>query len=357
MLAFTPSLDHGEARRTLETLVAPHRTPLLFNNRIERLGRMHSVFLAWSAPPWHAPGLCLSPEINYRSEQWLPLDDVGPHFIHFYRESLTYSPLLSSTPFADSPSWAAIVSGFPPFLKDYCNPARLLSQLASDAELREKFLFWSFMPGRFYGAGPERYPLQTEMVREWVRGKSGLLRCLDAASGDGSGTYGVARLLLEQGWDPARFRIEGWTLEPLEAWAAAHAAFPHDPAHERAIRDWVQPVFEVEAQRSVTFRISDLCMNAPLQERTGGGMEFDLILCNGLLGGPIVSRPDQMRRIVFYLVGLLAPGGLLLAADHFHGGWKQKCPQQELRALFETSGLTVIESREGVAGLAPPQAH
>jgi hypothetical protein len=52
------------------------------------------------------------------------------------------------------------------------------------------------------------------------------------------------------------------------------------------------------------------------------------------------------------LVGLMAPGGLLLADDRFHGGWKQKCPQQELRALFELKGLHTIEVGEGIGGSA-----
>ena len=355
MFAFTPSLDHGDARRTLATLIKPHLSPLLFKNRIQRLERLNSAYLACSAPPWPAPGLCVTPEIHYQSELWLPLDGLRPHFYHLYRRALAYPPILSSTPFTDHPSWAGLVAGFPSFLSQSANPAELLGLLQSDDELRTKFLFWSFMPERFYGDGGDRYPRQTVMIAEWLRRRphsNRRLRCLDAASGDGAGTYGVARLLLELGWTPDRFEIEGWTLEPLEAWAAAHSVFPHDPLREVGFRRWCLPVFEQKAQHSVLFRARNLDHDIPSQDNSATCHKFELIICNGLLGGPIINRPDEMRRIVSQLGRMLTPGGLLLAADHFHGGWKQKCPQQELRALFEMNGLTAVAAEEGIAAIS-----
>jgi len=211
-----------------------------------------------------------------------------------------------------------------------------------------KFLFWSFMPERFYGSGSDRYPGQSATIAEWIqqrnfRGRR--LRCLDAASGDGANTYGVARLLVGQGWLPDRFEIEGWTLEPLEAWAAAQGRFPHDPAREALFREETLDCFEQGADTAIRFCCADI-LNAP------GAEPFDLILCNGLLGGPIIHDRRRMDTAVSNLAGLLAPGGMLLAADHFHGGWKQKCPQHELRAVLELNGLVTIEATEGVAALA-----
>jgi SAM-dependent methyltransferase len=310
---------------------------------------MFSVCEASCPPPWASQHLNITPEINYHSELWLPLDQLRPHFYHIYRQSLTYPPVLSTTPFAHGSSWAAIVAAFPAFLRHCGNPADLLEQLVGDDELRMNFLFWSFMPERFYGSGSDRYPGQAAMIVEWIqqrdhRGKR--LRCLDAASGDGANTYGVARLLVEQGWLPDRFEIEGWTLEPLEAWAAAHGRFPHDPAREVVFREETRDCFEQGFETTIRFcytNILDTC-----QEE-----QFDLILCNGLLGGPIIHDLCEMDIVVRNLTGLLAPGGLLLAADHFHGGWKQKCPQQGLRAVFEMNGLMCIEAAEGIAALAP----
>jgi hypothetical protein len=69
-----------------------------------------------------------------------------------------------------------------------------------------------------------------------------------------------------------------------------------------------------------------------------------------LLGGPIINRREDIERVVAQLAGLLAPGGVLLAADRFHGGWKQKCPQSELQALFEHQGLEGVSLGDGIGG-------
>ena len=80
-----------------------------------------------------------------------------------------------------------------------------------------------------------------------------------------------------------------------------------------------------------------------------GSEKFDLIICNGLLGGPIIHDIVQMRTIVQNLSGLLRPGGLLLAGDHFHGGWKKRVPTLLLGELFRECGLRVREAGEGLA--------
>jgi len=351
MTCFTPSRDPGDAGRTLATLIRPHLDPLPFANRIRRLQRMFFACKAICPPPWASRNLQTTPEINYQSEHCLPLDQLRPHFYCLYRQSLTYPPVLSSTPFAQGTSWAAIVAVFPAFLEQCGNPAVLLEQLVDDDDLRMKFLFWSFMPGRFYGSGSDRYPGQAATIADWIqqrRCRDKRLRCLDAASGDGANTYGVARLLVEQGWLPDRFAIEGWTLEPLEAWTAAQGLFPHDPARGMAFREETRACFEQGFDTAVRFCCRDI-LNAPK------AAPFDLILCNGLLGGPIIHDRRTMDAVVRNLAKLLAPGGMLLAADRFHGGWKQNCPQQGLRALCELNGLMTIAAAEGVAALKPDQ--
>jgi SAM-dependent methyltransferase len=349
MVCFTPSRDSGDAEHTITTLIRPQLNPLLFAGRIQRLQRMFSACSASCPPPFAGYGVHITPEITYQCEHWLPLDELRPHFYRLYRHVLNYQPVLSSTPFTYALSWAGIVSRFPPFLRHFVNPAALLELLVADAELRMKFLFWSFMPERFYGDGSDRYPEQSVMIAEWIRQRhcrSRRLRCLDAASGDGANTYGMARLLAEQGWLPDRVEIEGWTLEPLEAWAAAQGRFPHDPAREKVFREETADCFEQGFDTAVRFCCADI-LNAP---KTA---PFDLIICNGLLGGPIIHARCAMGAVVQNLTGLLAPGGMLLAADHFHGGWKQKCPQQELRAVFKMNGLNSLEVSEGIGGLKP----
>lgn len=353
MPGFTPSLDPADARRTLAELIQPHLDRDSFARCIDDLQRMFSNCCAYCPYPFLGYGLRATTEISYQCEQWLPLDELRPHFHRFYRRALTYPPVLSSTPFAGALSWAGIVARFPPFLRHFYNPAKLFEQLLADADLRTKFLFWSFMPERFYGDGSDRYPGQAAAVAEWLRprkGRGGRVRCLDAACGDGATAYGIARLLLEQGWYPDRFEIEGWTLDPLEAWAAAHGAFPHNPRREATFRSWSAPVFQAAAHRSMLFRDADLtCMEDG--KYPYGYDRFDLIVCNGLLGGPIINRLDEIRRIVSRLCRMLAPGGLLLAADHFHGGWKKNIPGEALGDAFKSCGLSVAKAGEGISGL------
>ena len=348
MFCFTPSLVSGDARRTLAQLVTSRFGPDSYSQQIQSLQRMFS-----GCPlPCAAFGQHTTAELHYQSEHWLPLEQLRPHFFRFYRQALTCSPVLPSTPFADAKSWAGIVSRFPPFLRNYANPSVLLQRLMLDEELRLKFLFWSFMPERYYGGGSDRYPGQTAVIGAWVRHRAGRLRCLDAACGDGAASYGLARLLLERGWHHDRFWIEGWTLDPLEAWAAAHGAFPHNPQREAAFRGRIAPVFTVLAQRALRFRAVDLITVAD-DIISGENDRFDLIVCNGLLGGPIIKRQKNIRRIVSYLCDLLAPGGLLLVADHFHGGWKKNIPGEILGDAFKACGLMVAAAGEGLAGLKP----
>jgi SAM-dependent methyltransferase len=346
MKGFIPSRDSGDADRTLATLVRPRLNPPLFASRIQHLQCMFSAYKSFCPPPWPAPGLHVTPEIAYQSELWLPLDQIRPHFYSLYRQALTYQPMLSSSSFAQETSWAAIAATFPRFLKKCRNPAHLLEQLVNNADLRMIFLAWSFMPGRFYGSGSDRYPGQSATIAEWIRRRQFRgrpLRCLDAASGDGANTYAMARLLVGQDYSPDRLEIEGWTLEPLEAWAAAHGCFPHDPDREAFFRKETRDCFDQGFGTAIRFCCADI-LSEP--EAT----PFDLILCNGLLGGPIINRPETIRRIVSYFGRTLAPGGMLLAADHFHGGWKKNIPGKVLGDAFKASGLSVAEAGEGISG-------
>jgi len=128
-------------------------------------------------------------------------------------------------------------------------------------------------------------------------------------------------------------------------WAAAHCAFPHDPLRQETFKRWTLPVFARSAERSLSFRQADL-LTIPSERR-----RFHLILCNGLLGGPIINKREKIGRIVENLAALLMPGGFVLAADSFHGGWKRKCPHHEVRALFASAGLAPFEAGEGIGGL------
>ncbi|HEY3308999.1 MAG TPA: hypothetical protein VGJ93_11140 [Desulfuromonadaceae bacterium] len=354
MFCFTPSLDPGDAAKQLEKIIiSPGFNPANFQLAVQSLQRMFTSFAACCPPPWPAPGLLVTPEINLQSEMWLPLAEIQPHFQRLCRSALTYPPIFASCPLTRAASWAAFVASFPAFLRGITNPARLLEKLSQDADLREKFLFWSFMPHRFYGSSTMRYPAQMEFIRQWlsVNKKRPSIRILDAASGDGGTTYDLTRLLLEAGLAPETLEIEGWTLEPLEVWSAAFGRFPHEHGREAAFRLSAASVFSSKANKRIRFCSADL-REKSLIFNNG---HFDLILCNGLLGGPIMNRKDELLKVVENLADLLPAGGILLAADHFHDGWKKKIPEEALGDLFKQTGLMVIQAGEGLCGLKPDQ--
>lgn len=357
-----PSLQEtGETCPGLDALLAAKLAAKTFRSSINNLNRRFDIYASTSPEPLIAAGLIVTTEIRIQSELYLPIADITSVFYRLYAAALTYPPVFSSTPFHHSMSWADTFVELPPSLQFSANPALLLEKLLTEREMLREFLFWSFLPRRFYGP-LGRYPGQRNFVGEWLKtfGKRPL-HCLDAACGTGEETYALALLLLEHGFAPEEICIKGWTLEPLEVWVAAHLRFPHDMRREALLRDAASALFQRGYGRSISFCCRDIltipsamgslpeyCGSADIEKN-----RFDLILCNGLLGGPIIHDKNAVELAVGNLTKLLAPGGILLAADHFHGGWKQKCPQGELRAFLENNGLLYVETGEGVGGLKP----
>ena len=347
MFSLTPSLDREAALQRLDLLVTPRIPPI--QNALKRLNDRFLVYAATSPAPLPVPGLAVTPEIRRQCELYLPLSEVARCFKRLYCSTLSYAPILSSTPFHNALSWADAYLALPPRFQSSANPARLLEALLADRDLLVEFMFASFLPRRFYG-GFNRYPLQRKYLEGWLAGRDKKqLRCLDAACGTGEETYGLAALLLASGYGTDAFRIEGWTLDPLEVWAAAHARFPHDPHRESACQSEVAAIFEQGAGHCQVFSCADLISSCPAAEG-----EFDLILCNGLLGGPIINQRIELELAVRNLAAILRRGGLLLAADSFHGGWKKNIPRETLGDVFKACGLFVREAGEGIGGLKLP---
>lgn len=323
--------------------------PQAFAGALRRLHVRFTSCVSTSPAPLPAPGLIITGEIRLQSELYLPIAEISAVFTRLYRSSLNYPPLLASTPFADSSSWADLCVALPAQFQLGANPGRLLEALLSDSALLTEFLFASFLPRRFYG-GFRRYPLQGEFVRTWLASVPKMqkkLRCLDAACGSGEQTYVLAGMLREAGYTARNVAVEGWTIEPLEVWAAASRRYPHDRRREELFREATDELLESGYGRSISFRCADLLHSPGWTELEG----FDLILCNGLLGGPIIHEAGRLRRAVENLAALLAPGGVLLAADNFHGGWKKQIPGEVIAELFRTCGLRVMEAGEGIGGV------
>ncbi len=353
--SFPCATDEADSLRKLCTTVDKN----YFQSAIRRFDILFDIYTRTSHAPLPAPMLIVTPEIRTQCEIYVPINEIAVIFKRLYTVALTYPPIFSSTPFHNTMSWADTFAVLPPQFQFSANPARLLESLLADDRLLTDFLFASFLPQRFYGATGGRYPGQHDIIRKWLTTRKGSsLRCLDAASGTGEGTYGIALLLSEMLFPPEEVLIEGWTVEPLEVWAATHRRFPHDPRREAMLRTTTSELLQRGYGSRISFHCADLteislCHALSTQETSNRDDLYDLIVCNGLLGGPIIHQNTQLDRTVSNLVQLLATGGILLAADNFHGGWKQKCPQDELRALYEKYGLITFEAGEGIGGLKP----
>ncbi|HIJ87579.1 MAG TPA: chemotaxis protein CheR [Desulfuromonadales bacterium] len=331
--------------------------PSSLHNSVRRLYALFTIYAKTCPVPLPAPGLIITPEIRNQCQCYVPIDEVSPVFYRLYRSALTYPPILSSTPFHNAMSWADVFVTLPQNAQFSANPARLLEALMSDRSLLIEFLFASFLPSRFYN-GFCRYPGQQEFIRKWLMEKNMKpVCCLDAACGTGEGTYDLAFMLAKLGFSPEELLIDGWTLEPLEVWSAATRRFPHDRRREITLRKTTSPLMENNYMRRIMFSCRDILspVSRSASSAVGEQRDFNIILCNGLLGGPILHEKEELELAIGNLAELLAPGGMLLAADSFHGGWKQQCPQSELRALFEKHHLKSSEAGEGIGGLKPYQ--
>jgi predicted O-methyltransferase YrrM len=78
--------------------------------------------------------------------------------------------------------------------------------------------------------------------------------------------------------------------------------------------------------------------------------KYDLILCNGLLGGPLLHEPGKIEQVMSGLVRRLKPGGLILAADRFHEGWRKLNPNGAREAQLARCGVRILECGEGIGG-------
>jgi chemotaxis methyl-accepting protein methylase len=346
-LRYIPTLDQTVVQERLEKLLVPG--PLNdndLNGRIVRLEERFSLYAALSPHGLWAPGLVVTPEMRRASELYLPQEEIGCACRRLLVLSLKTSPFLPAARLHPLPSWLDLLHRLQPLVRE-ANPARLLRRLMGDYEFRCRFLFSLFLP-RHYGGGFDRYPKQAAFLRNRLTEAKppGVIRCLDAACGSGEGTYDLALLLRKCGCIPEKITVHGATIEPLELFAAAHGWFPHDPARQAAFRRRIGRLFADAPADHIAFFQEDLTGN-----RNCEGKGYDVILCNGLLGGPLLNGREELERVVGGLCARLKPGGILLAADRFHQGWKRGVPDDLLREMLAGCGLKVLAAGEGVAGV------
>jgi SAM-dependent methyltransferase len=278
---------------------------------LERL----DCFRCRAGPPWWAPGLILTPELRTRYETYLPLADVCadlarlgdrllphpswvPHLLRPRRVGAC--PL----PCPDGPAslpdlWALL----PPAL------AGRLDLAIADLPA----LFCALADPPHFGTAAERYPAQQEQLAALcVTHPRPGLRLLDLACGVGLGTFATAALA--RGCGLRDVHTLGLTLEPLEAWMAARQCLPHDPQRQLRLQQLADRVPHV---RFAAADVRQLPIHGP----------FDLILCNGLVGGTLLHRKPDLLPLLSECARILAPGGRLLLSNRFHDGRRARVEQ------------------------------
>ena len=316
------------------------------DSRIARLGDRFRICSSTCPHGLWAPGLALTNEVRNAVENYLPMADIRNTFHRFFSVSLGYPAATTKSAIDNSPTWFDALQQLRPHVTG-CDPAALLRRLMSEESFRIGFLFALFLPKR-HGGGFNRYPGQVVFLRHWLmkRARVGIdrLRCLDAACATGESTYELAMLLLENGMKSNSFMVHGSTIEPLELFAAAHIFYPHDPKRQEAFRKTTEPVFAAGADKSMLFFTEDISRLLDVERK-----DYDIILCNGLLGGPEFHTTADLGAAVSALGSRLRKGGILLAADRFHGGWKKSVPTSLLHEILTKSGFRVRDIGDGLA--------
>jgi chemotaxis methyl-accepting protein methylase len=314
--------------------------------RIVNLSQMFKVYMARCHVPVWSKGLVVTDEIVRITENYLDYSTIQRSLLRLVEKSMRIQslppPLLLSVD-----RWIPLLE-LMPVLNDFVNPALLLKYLAEDENYRMQFLFAAYLPQQF-GGSFNRYPEQMEFLRRWVAAGSLSstisVNCLDAACGSGEGSYELARMLLESGVDQSRIRITGVTLTPVEVFAAAHAYFPHDVQRKLRYRKFLESMVRGGGNMPhIKFMTGDLNY-LELSEK------YEIIICNGVLGGPMLHDSKEVENVIRRLSGSLSAGGVLVAADRFHGGWKKKMSNRDMETIIRKCGLDVITVPKGIAGL------
>jgi SAM-dependent methyltransferase len=347
-LCYMPQFDQAAVERNLRALLV---TGVLaepdLDRRIAALKERFRVYKAYYPHGFWAPGLVVTTEMRNLTEFYLPLVEIRRAFDYLFSVALSFSPVLAASTIHNASTWLDALHGLQSLVASP-DPACLLRSLIMNEGFRRRFIFANFLQAR-YGGGFGRYPLQAELLRRWLAENrsrlAGGVRCLDAACGTGEGTYELALFLMESGFAADSIRVRGVTLEPLELFAAAHCCFPHDPRRTEAFRLHTTPLRTRGAAEKISFTLEDLTGSASVR-----GRGYDIVLCNGLLGGPFLHEPPDLLEMVRSLSGRLNGKGILLAASRFHGGWKKLIPDERLREIFRGCGLRTLPVAEGVAG-------
>lgn len=335
--------DGAEMQRRLAALI-PSTFPANpdMDGRIRRIHERYGAFIRTSPAPCYAPGLALTPEIHHAIETYLPMAEIRPALKKLFSLAITSVTPLAGTIVETAPSWYAILHHLNRAgLNVSVDPSLLLHMALTDYWFRKNLLFALLLP-RHYGGSFDRYRRQMTYLLNRLQPHPAHipLTCLDAACGTGEQAWDLASGLSQSG---KRYLVEGVSLNPLEIFSAAHGHFPGEQRREEVYREKMWRVLQNHDRGKIVFEAGDILEGIAADR-------YDVIMCNGLIGGPFIHDEMTIGKIVSILACGLKRHGILLAADRFHEGWKKIVPQQLIEKAFTGAGLAVVWREDGLAG-------
>lgn len=302
-----PSLPSGGMPR-MRSCAAAVRALRRFNRRWElRL----EVFRRYAFTPLWAEGVVIDAPVRQAHERYLSVDlfcDELYTVAQYVLPAVSWVPGVlcgprrrqvrgprNSTPLSLPDLWAKM---------PYACAGRLTFRL------EEVFpLLCALADPARHGTRAGRYPDQLAGVHGWLASRQlRPVHALDIGCGVGHGTFELAGALNESRC--AGGACVGVTAEPLEVWMATHRQLPHDPRRMAELR-----TLALTAEAAfVTGTATNVPCDGP----------FDVIVCNGLVGGDFLGSDKSFRGVLSEFRRLLAAGGRVSLANRFHEGARGK---------------------------------
>lgn len=312
----------------------------LFRRDIQLLDEGFIRYCTTSTTPLPTPGLIMDDEFTYQAELYLPgelLSHIFRRLVHTACPSHTAATILDQT--MGWINWCRHLwrHGHPEAL----NPADFLQKLLENGALLTSFIFSVTMPYYHNGKGFDRYPEQHGPLLNHLKKRldegNQELHLLDMGCGSGEGTWELLSLANEAGWTAQQVQCVGVTAATLEVWAAENRCLPHLQSRTDSYRQRTDILCSHGWQDAICFQQGDVLQEAPLNAT------FDIILCNGLLGGPALNQKILLDRALQKLGTALRHRGLLCIGDRFHGGWHQTATYRCRQEILRDKGFIVNE--------------
>jgi len=268
--------------------------------------RLERLFCSCSSVPCWSSGTIISPELRAEYERWLPIRDFLSDLARVARKILPHPSWLPRPVRSSFQHCTRYFAAAPHSLPDLWRT--LPPQLAGKAGYRPNevipLLCAMADPLRF-GTDTQRYPAQLDFLLSHLGDRPGCtLAIMDLACGVGHGSLEMAQTLHRNGVCGAM--VIGLTREPLEAWMATVRRLPHDAGRGERLPSC--------SCSSLLHFIAGDVRSLPVR------CCFDVLICNGLIGGDYLCTTLQLEAFLNELRRVLSPCGVLLVANHFHAG-------------------------------------